>query len=141
VLRPIQVGDPGTSGAPPTKPPTELSIVVGDQTAGVIQVKPEVGRVRQQVWIDMILERESLTQELRTDAIVTLVGHLVNDCGHRRLVVRPAAHDVMAIRCYEEAGFRRVGVMRQALRDALGDWCDALLMDWVTPHCEIAAFT
>jgi L-amino acid N-acyltransferase YncA len=51
-----------------------------------------------------------------------------------RVTIDPATSNAAAIRCYEKAGFRRVGVMRSAEHDAAsGRWHDALLMEYVVP--------
>jgi aminoglycoside 6'-N-acetyltransferase len=44
-------------------------------------------------------------------------------------VIDPAADNVAAIRTYEKAGFKRVGVMRRYERLPGGEWHDGLLMD------------
>ncbi len=57
---------------------------------------------------------------------------LIHERGHHRVTIDPAAHNHAAIRCYEKAGFVRVGVMRLAERDSDGNgWHDALLMELV----------
>ena len=61
-----------------------------------------------------------------------MVLHLVRDRGHHRLTIDPAAENAAAIRCYERAGFRRVGVMREYWRDGDGSGatgCYGLLAD------------
>ena len=58
-----------------------------------------------------------------------MARHLIDDLGHRRLVIDPAAHNERAIRCYEKVGFRRVGVMRRYWQDPDGVWRDGLLLD------------
>ena len=58
--------------------------------------------------------------------------HLVEDLGHHRVTIDPACANVAAIRAYEKAGFRRVGVMRCSERDVGGrGWHDALLMEYI----------
>ena len=64
-----------------------------------------------------------------TDAVRTVVRHLVEDRGHHRIVIDPAADNVVAIRCYEKAGFRPVGVLRRYERGPDGTFHDGLLMD------------
>ncbi len=64
-----------------------------------------------------------------TDAIVTVVAHLVTTLGHHRLTIDPAADNLAAIRCYEAVGFRPVGTMRHYERQADGSWADGLLME------------
>jgi aminoglycoside 6'-N-acetyltransferase len=59
-----------------------------------------------------------------------MARHLIADRGHHRLTIDPAAANTAAIRAYEKAGFRTVGVMRRYERDFDGDgWHDGLLMD------------
>ena len=62
---------------------------------------------------------------LGTDAVRTMARHLVHDRGHRRLVIDPAADNHAAIRAYEKAGFRAVGVMRQSESLPGGEWHEA----------------
>ena len=42
-----------------------------------------------------------------------MAGHLIQDHGHHRLTIDPAAENARAIACYRRVGFRPVGVMRQ----------------------------
>jgi aminoglycoside 6'-N-acetyltransferase len=55
--------------------------------------------------------------------------HLIEDRGHHRLTIDPAAQNGRAIRCYEQAGFKRVGRLREYWRDPDGVWRDGLLLD------------
>jgi len=41
----------------------------------------------------------------------------------------PAAHNLRALRCYEKAGFKQVGVMREYWLDPDGAWRDGVLLD------------
>jgi aminoglycoside 6'-N-acetyltransferase len=79
--------------------------------------------------IDLFLSEDVHGRGLGTDALGTLALYLVRDRGHHRLVIDPAADNAAAIRAYEKAGFRPVGVMRQYERLPGGDWHDGLLMD------------
>jgi aminoglycoside 6'-N-acetyltransferase len=57
---------------------------------------------------------------------------LIEERGHHRIVIDPAASNRAAIRCYEKAGFKAVGVMRAAERDPDGNgWHDSLMMELV----------
>ena len=48
----------------------------------------------------------------------------------RTCVIGPETKNTAAIRTYEKAGFRRVGVLRRAYREpSSGDWRDELLME------------
>ena len=53
----------------------------------------------------------------------------MDDRGHHRITIDPAAANVRAIAAYAKVGFRPVGVMRRYQRMPDGRWVDALLMD------------
>ncbi|MGH8571052.1 MAG: hypothetical protein ACREX8_00550 [Gammaproteobacteria bacterium] len=60
--------------------------------------------------------------------------------GDHRVTIDPAAANAAAIRCYEKAGFRRVGVMRSAWRDpATLAWRDVRLREMVGLPAEAQA--
>jgi aminoglycoside 6'-N-acetyltransferase len=72
-------------------------------------------------------------QGFGSDAVATLARHLLDEQGHHRITIDPAADNAAAIRSYEKAGFRPVGVMRSAWRNPEGRWRDVLLMELVRP--------
>ena len=51
-------------------------------------------------------------------------------------MIDPAADNERAIRCYEKAGFRRVGIMREHWLDPDGAWRDGLLMDLLASELD-----
>lgn len=56
--------------------------------------------------------------------------HLIEERGHHRITIDPAASNAAAIRTYSKVGFRTVGILREYERDADGGrWRDGLLMD------------
>jgi aminoglycoside 6'-N-acetyltransferase len=64
---------------------------------------------------------------LRPRRVVRL---LIHERGHHRITIDPASTNLAAIRAYEKAGFKPVGVMRQSERDIGGSgWHDSLLME------------
>ena len=79
--------------------------------------------------IDIFLTASRHGQGLGTEAIRLLARHLFEDRGHHRITIDPAADNAVAIRAYEKAGFRRVGIMRSYERGPDGLWHDGLLMD------------
>ncbi|MEV7420243.1 GNAT family protein [Streptomyces sp. NPDC089919] len=101
----------------------------GDAVVGMIQWHAEDEPDYRHAGIDLFLDPAVHGRGLGTDAVRTLAAHLVDDLGHHRLVIDPAADNAPAIRCYEKVGFRPVGVMRQYERGADGTWHDGLLMD------------
>ena len=99
------------------------------EVAGMIQHHEETDEDYRHAGIDLFLGAPYHGRGLGTDAVRTLARHLVRDLGHHRLTIDPAAHNERAIRCYEKAGFRRVGVMREYWRDPDGVWRDGVLLD------------
>jgi aminoglycoside 6'-N-acetyltransferase len=111
---------------------TQLTIEVGGLVAGVIQYGEELTPKYRHASIDIFLDPAFHNRGLGTKAVRLLVRHLIEDRGHHRITIDPAADNAAAIRCYEKAGFKPVGVMRSYERDmATGEWHDGLLMELV----------
>jgi aminoglycoside 6'-N-acetyltransferase len=111
---------------------TRFTIVCGEEIAGLIQHGEELEPDYRYAWIDIFIDPPRQRRGVGTDAIATLVRYLIEERGHHRITIDPAADNEAAIRCYRNAGFRRVGVMEAAWRDsATGRWRDALLMEFV----------
>jgi aminoglycoside 6'-N-acetyltransferase len=108
---------------------TAFAIVVGDEVAGLIQYYEHDDAEFRHAGVDVFLGAERQGRGLGTDAVRTLVRHLVEERGHHRVVIDPAAENTAAIRTYEKVGFRPVGVLREYWLDADGIWRDGLLMD------------
>jgi aminoglycoside 6'-N-acetyltransferase len=68
----------------------------------------------------------------------TLARYLIDERGHHRLTIDPAADNDAAIRVYEKVGFRRVGVMREYWHSPDGTWQDSLLMDLLARQLDRA---
>ena len=79
--------------------------------------------------IDLFLEPAHHGKGLGPDAIRTLARFLIEERGHHRLTIDPAAANEQAIRAYEKVGFRRVGLLRRHQHFPDGTWQDGLLMD------------
>jgi aminoglycoside 6'-N-acetyltransferase len=86
--------------------------------------------------IDLCLTTARHGQDLGSDAVRTLVRHLVRDLGHHRIVIDPALDNERAIRCYERVGFSRVGIMRRYERAPDGSWRDGLLLDLLAEEID-----
>ena len=109
---------------------TRLTIEVDGAIAGLIQFGEELEPRYRHASIDLFLDPELHGRGLGTEALRRVVRHLIDDRGHHRITIDPATANAAAIRSYEKAGFRRVGVMRRYERDAGGDgWHDGLLME------------
>lgn len=111
-------------------PDTQVLVIVHeDRVAGAVQWSEEDDPDYRHASIDIYLDPAVHGRGLGTDAVRTLARHLIDDLGHHRLVIDPAADNHAAIRCYAKAGFRPVGVMRRYERGPDGTWHDGLLMD------------
>ena len=84
----------------------------------MIQYCEETDEEYRHAGIDLFLGAPYHDRGLGTDAVRTMARHLIDDRGHHRLTIDPAAHNERAIRCYEKVGFKRVGVMREYWLDA-----------------------
>jgi aminoglycoside 6'-N-acetyltransferase len=90
-------------------------------------------------WIDIFVATELHGRGLGTDAVRRMVRHLVDDRRHHRITIDPSVDNVAAVRAYEKAGFRPIGVMELAERSPEGRWRDALFMEQVFP--DVAGLT
>jgi aminoglycoside 6'-N-acetyltransferase len=99
------------------------------RVAGAIQWQAETEPDYLHASIDIYLDPDVHSRGLGSDAIRALARHLINDLGHHRLVIDPAADNIAAIRCYTKVGFKPVGLMRSYERGFDGTWHDGLLMD------------
>jgi len=104
-----------------------LVIEADGQVAGGIEYSEENEPMYRHAGIDIYLSSRFSGRGLGTEAVTLLAAFLMRERGHHRLTIDPAAANLPAIRCYEKAGFRRVGVMRERGRD--GRFHDGLLMD------------
>ena len=113
--------EPGSSG---------FAIVYEDRVAGFVQYYEEDEPHYRHAGIDILVDPALQNRGIGRDAIATLARHLVDDRGHHRLVIDPAADNAAAIRCYTAVGFRPVGILRQQERNSDDSgWHDALMMD------------
>jgi aminoglycoside 6'-N-acetyltransferase len=108
-----------------------FAIVADGRVVGLVQYGEEPDPDYRHAWIDVFVDPERHGRGLGTDAVRTLARHLLEERGHHRVTIDPAAANEVAIRSYERAGFSRVGVMRKAWRGPDGDWHDVLLMELV----------
>ena len=111
---------------------TTWAVWVGDAVVGLAQAWEEADPMYRHGGIDLSLHPAWHGQGLGTDTVRTVARWLFDERGHHRITIDPAAHNAVAIHCYERVGFRAVGVMRQYERGADGTWHDGLLMDLLT---------
>ena len=110
---------------------TRFAIVVGGEVAGMIQYGEEPEEDFRHAWIDIFVDPRRHGRGIGTEALRRLVATLIDERGHHRITIDPAVDNVAAVRSYEKAGFRTVGVMRRSWRDPGGTWRDSLLMEIV----------
>ncbi len=105
------------------------AIIVDGRIVGAIQSHEESDPEYRHAGIDLFLSPDHQGAGLGPDAIRTLARHLIDDRGHHRLTIDPAAANERAIRAYEKVGFRRVGLLRRYQAFPDGTWQDGLLME------------
>jgi aminoglycoside 6'-N-acetyltransferase len=107
----------------------ELIIESDSRVVGVLLITEEEDPDYRNAAIDITLVGGSIGMGLGPDSLRTIAAYLFTERDHHRLTIDPAAANARAVRAYEKAGFRRVGVMRQYQRGPDGSWTDGLLMD------------
>ena len=106
-----------------------LAIELDGRVVGAIQWSESDDPMYRHAGIDIFLDPAVHGRGVGPDAVRALCAHLIDDVGHHRLVIDPAADNEPAIRCYAKVGFRPVGVMRRYELGADVTWHDGLLMD------------
>jgi aminoglycoside 6'-N-acetyltransferase len=110
---------------------TRFTIELDGRTAGMIQFWEEREPQYRHAGIDLFVDPALHGRGIGTEAVRQLAHTLIHEHGHHRITIDPAADNAAAIRAYEKAGFRRVGVMRRYERAPDGSWRDGLLMELV----------
>jgi len=107
-----------------------FAVLVDDEVRGMVQYGEENDPGYRHASIDIFLDPAVHGRGVGEDTVRTMSRYLVEERGHHRLAIDPAADNAAAIRCYEKVGFRPVGLMRRYERDNDGrGWHDGLLMD------------
>ena len=96
---------------------------------GMAQAWEEADPEYRHAGIDLFLDPRLHGHGLGRDAVRTLARWLVEERNHHRITIDPALDNERAVRCYESAGFKRVGILRRYWRDPSGEWRDGLLLD------------
>ena len=104
-----------------------LVIDVAGELAGLLLVYEEPDEYKHAA-LDVSLGTAYQGQGLGPEALRLVITHLIEERGHHRFTIDPAAHNDNAIRAYAKLGFRPVGVLRRYERGADG-WHDGQFMD------------
>ena len=111
---------------------TRLTVLVDGAIAGLVQFGEENEPKYRSAWIDVFVDPALHGRGVGTEVVRRVLDLLIEERGHHRVTIDPAMDNVAAVRAYAKAGFRTVGVMRRAERDADGDdWHDAIYMEHV----------
>jgi aminoglycoside 6'-N-acetyltransferase len=108
---------------------TTFVIELTGETVGWIGAWENLHRDYRHAGLDLFVAPSHQGRGLGSEAIGLVCRWLLEEQGHHRITIDPAADNASAIRAYEKAGFRRVGVMRQYERGADGTYHDGLLME------------
>ena len=108
---------------------TIWAVLAGGELIGMVQAWEETEPEYRHGGIDIALHPDWHGRGLGADTVRTVARHLIDDRGHHRITIDPAAANTAAIRSYERVGFRPVGIMREYERGSDGTWHDGLLMD------------
>jgi aminoglycoside 6'-N-acetyltransferase len=108
---------------------TTFVIEVDGEAVGAVQYGEVEDPMYRSASIDLYVTTPRHGQGLGSEAVRVLARHLIEERGHHRLTIDPAADNAPAIRAYQKVGFRPVGVMRSYERGPDGTWHDGLLME------------
>ena len=79
--------------------------------------------------LDLFVAPAFQDRGLGREALSLAARWLLEERGHHRLIIDPAAANERAIKAYAAIGFKPVGIMRRYERGSDGRWHDGLLMD------------
>lgn len=110
----------------------KLVITVDGEVAGFMQFAEQLDPDSRSVDMDVFLGPAHQDRGLGTDAVRTILRHLIDERGHHRVTLSTSPENARAIRVYEKTGFRAVGVTAKSQRNPVsGEWEDELLMELV----------
>jgi aminoglycoside 6'-N-acetyltransferase len=105
------------------------TILVEGEIAGWLGWYEETDDSYRHGGLDIFLAPAFQNRGLGREALRLGAKWLIEERGHHRLIIDPAASNARAIATYESIGFKPVGVMRLYERGYDGTWHDGLLMD------------
>jgi RimJ/RimL family protein N-acetyltransferase len=109
-----------------------LTVRLDDSIVGMVQFSEELEPKYRHASIDIFLDPAVHGRGVGTEVVRRVLRMLVDERGHHRVTIDPAARNDAAVAAYRKAGFREVGLLRLAERDADGQgWHDTLLLEYV----------
>lgn len=112
-------------------------IEIASNPAGWIQTYENDDEDYRSAGIDIYLDPALRGRGFGVTAVRLVVRWLLEERGHHRLTIDPAADNAAAIRCYEKVGFRPIGVARRSEVGVDGSWHDQLLMDLLREEFDV----
>lgn len=73
-----------------------------------------------------IADEDMLNKGYGTKAVRAFAKKLHDEFGAKRILIDPEAKNARAIRCYEKAGFKKIGVVHDGV-------CEAAILEWQSP--------
>jgi RimJ/RimL family protein N-acetyltransferase len=109
-----------------------FAVAVGGDIAGMVQYGEEDNSEYRHAYIDIFIGDDFSGRGIGTEVIRRVLRTLVDERGHHHVMIDPSPENVAAVRCYEKAGFERVGIRRRFTRESAdAEWRDELLMQYV----------
>jgi aminoglycoside 6'-N-acetyltransferase len=105
--------------------------------SGFIQATEELDPGYRHAVIDLFVATQQQGRGVGPEAIRLVARWLIEERGHHRITIDPAAANARAIRAYEKVGFRPVGILREYERGPDGAWRDGLLMDLLAAELSL----
>jgi aminoglycoside 6'-N-acetyltransferase len=106
-----------------------FTLFVGGEIAGWVGWYEEEDPMYRHGGLDIFVAPAHQGRGIGREALSLVARWLIEERGHHRLIIDPAAGNTRAIATYAALGFRPVGVMRRYERGPDGSWHDGLLMD------------
>jgi aminoglycoside 6'-N-acetyltransferase len=108
---------------------TAFVIEVEGELVGWLGISEELTPAYRSAGLDIMLAPPLHGRGLGPEALRLAARWLIDERGHHRLTIDPAAANERAIGAYASLGFRPVGIMRRYERGVDGTFHDGLLMD------------
>ena len=105
------------------------AVELDGEVIGLVMISEDNDPQYRSAGLDISLRGGHLGQGLGRECLRVAIAHLIDDRGHHRITIDPAADNERAIRCYRAVGFKPVGILRRYERTPDGRWRDGLLMD------------